>query len=117
MIYILFILFLGDKIVNEKKIKDSNPRNSPSGDQNKSGPHIVSTHPSGNLVISIGTKIENKSSTSKKKYSEGSESETKQTTKYQKTKNAMNIPKAEDVQTSKVIETPSLPQVESKNTI
>lgn len=107
---------LGDKIANDKKIKDSISRNTPSGDQKKSGPHIVTNHPSGNLVISIGTKVENKSTTNKKPHPD-SESEVKQITKYQKTKNAMNIPKAEDDQTSKTSEKPSSPQAESNNTI
>lgn len=106
---------LGDKITNDKKIKDSTTRTTP-GDQKKSGPHIVTNHPSGNLVISIGTKVENKSLTNKKPYSD-SESEVKQITKFQKTKNAMNIPKAEDDRTSKTTEKPSSPQVESNSTI
>lgn len=88
---------IGDKIANDKKIKDSTAKNSQSGDQRKSTvPHIVSNHPSGNLVISIGTKVDNKSSSSKNQYLEYSETEVKQTTKYQKTKNAMNIIKVED---------------------
>lgn len=88
---------LGDKIANDKKIKDSTTKNTQSGDKKKSAvPHIVSNHPSGNLVISIGTKVDNKSSTTKKQYLENSETELKQTPKYQKTKNAMNIAKVED---------------------
>lgn len=100
--------------MNEKKLKDSTSRNSQGGDQT-SGPHVVSTHPSGNLVISIGTKVENKTSTSKK---QSLESDVKQTAKYQKTKNAMNIVKSEDNQSSnglKIIQEPNLYQVENKN--
>lgn len=100
--------------MNEKKLKDSTSRNSQGGDQT-SGPHVVSTHPSGNLVISIGTKVENKTSTSKK---QSLESDVKQMAKYQKTKNAMNIVKFEDNQSSnglKIIQKPNLYQVENKN--
>lgn len=104
----------GDKIANDKKIKDSTTRTTPS-DQKKSGPHIVPNHPSGNLVISIGTKVD-KFSSNKKPHSD-SESEVKPFTKYQKTKNAMNIPKAEDDRTPKTTEKPSSPQVESNTTI
>lgn len=92
-----------------------------SSDQS-AGPHIVSTHPSGNLIISIGTKVENKASANKKKQciDDDSEGEVKHPTKYQKTKNAMNIMKSEDDQYSsriKIIEEPNLHRVENKNTI
>lgn len=110
---------LGDKIANDKKLKDSTSRNTQGGDQT-SGPHVVSTHPSGNLVISIGTKVENKTSTSKKQSLEREdlESEVKHMAKYQKTKNAMSIVKSEDYQSSnglKIIQEPNLYQVENKN--
>lgn len=84
-----------------------------------SGPHIVTTHPSGNLVISIGTKVENRPA-SKKNYSEDPETEIKHSAKYQKTKNAMNIPKSEEDQSSnglKLTEEATLYQVENKSTI
>lgn len=93
--------------------------NTHSGEPRISGPHIVSTHPSGNLVISIGTKAENRTS-SKKNYLEDPETETKQLAKYQKTKNAMNIPKSEEDQSSnslKKIDVPNLYRVENKSTI
>ncbi|KAE9535255.1 hypothetical protein AGLY_007988 [Aphis glycines] len=109
----------GDKIANEKKAKDSTIRNTQSEDSRTSGPHIVTTHPSGNLVISIGTKVENRPA-SKKNYSEDSETEIKHPAKYQKTKNAMNIPKSEEDQSSnglKVTEETNLYRVDNKSTI
>lgn len=113
---------LGDKITNDKKIKDTTIKNTQSGEQKKSsGPHIVTNHPSGNLVISIGSKVDNKSSTSKKQYHENSESEVKQTAKYQKTKNAMNIVKTEDDlrynNGIKLTEETNLYRLENKSTI
>ncbi|VVC38726.1 Hypothetical protein CINCED_3A021786 [Cinara cedri] len=110
----------GDKFVNNKKIKDTASRNTLTGDQRKTGPHIVTTHPSGNLVISIGTKTENKSCTSKKQCFDDSETEVKHTARYHKSKNAMSIVKSEDDQSSndlKVIEEPNLHHVENKSTI
>lgn len=110
---------LGDKVTNDKKIKDSTTQYIPKDDQKKSGSHVVTTNQSGNLVISIGTKVENKSSTNKKQSLEDSETEQKQTTKYQKTKNAMNINKAEDDQLSngiKITEETNLYRIENKNT-
>jgi len=71
------------------------------------------------LVISIGTKVEIKSA-NKKSYSDDSDTETKHSAKYQKTKNAMNIPKSEEDQNSsglKVTEEPNLYRVENKSTI
>ncbi|KAL5237360.1 hypothetical protein ACI65C_004770 [Semiaphis heraclei] len=109
---------IGDKIANEKKIKDST-RNTQSEDLRVSGPHIVTTHPSGNLVISIGTKVEI-TSANKKSYSDDSDTETKHSAKYQKTKSSMNIPKSEEDQRSsglKVTEEPNLYRVENKSTI
>ncbi|XP_003244249.1 protein AF-10 [Acyrthosiphon pisum] len=109
----------GDKIASEKKVKDSTIRNAQSEDLRVSGPHIVTTHPSGNLVISIGTKVENRPA-SKKNYSEDPETEIKHSAKYQKTKNTMNIPKSEEDQSSnglKVTEEPNLYRVENKSTI
>jgi len=111
--------YSGDKIASEKKVKDSTIRNAQSEDLRVSGPHIVTTHPSGNLVISIGTKVENRPA-SKKNYSEDSETEIKHSAKYQKTKNAMNIPMSEEDQSSnglKVTEEPNLYRVENKSTI
>lgn len=108
---------LGDKIANDKKVKDSTTRNTQGGDQ-ISGPHVVSTHPSGNLVISIGTKIENKTSISKKQSLEDLKSEVKQTAKYQKTKNPMSVVKFEDDQSPnglKIVQEPNLCQGENKN--
>lgn len=90
------------------------------GDQKRTGPHIVTTHPSGNLVISIGTKIENKSFTNKKQCPGDSEIEVKHSAKYQKTKNAMNIVKTEDDQSSntlKIINEPNLHHIENKSAI
>lgn len=113
------IIVLGDKVTNDKKIKDSTTQNIPKDDQKKSGSHVVTTNQSGNLVISIGTKVENKSSTNKKQSLEDSETEQKLTTKYQKTKNAMNINKAEDDQLSngiKITEETNLYRIENKNT-
>lgn len=110
-------MLLGDKIANHKKIKDVTIRNTQSEDQT-SGPHIVSTHPSGNLIISIGTKVENRTSTSKKQSLEDSETEVKQSTKYQKTKNAISITKSEDGQSSnglKIVQEPNLYHIENKN--
>lgn len=114
-----WVYYLGDKIANEKKAKDSTIRNTQSEDSRISGPHIVTTHPSGNLVISIGTKVENRPA-SKKNYSEDSETEIKHPAKYQKTKNAMNIPKSEEDQSSnslKVTEETNLYRVDNKSTI
>lgn len=92
--------------------------NTQSEEQRKSEPHIVTNHPSGNLVISIGTKVENRSSTSKKQYLGESETEEKHSTKYQKTKDSsMNIPKSEVNQTSnnlKIIDEPNLHHIENK---
>jgi len=107
---------LGDKIA-DKKNKDFSPRNTASEDQKTSGPHIVTNHPSGNLVISIGTKVENKSSTSKKHYL-NSETEVKQVYKCQKTKNTMNTVKTEEDQSSstlKILEEPNLHCIENKS--
>jgi hypothetical protein len=115
----LYNFVLGDKITNDKKNKDSENQNIPSDDHKKSGHHIVTTNQSGNLVISIGTKVENKSSTSKKQGLEDSETEKKQTTKYQKTKNAMNTTKADNDQLSngiKITEETNLYRIENKNT-
>lgn len=106
---------VGDKIA-DKKYKDLSPRNI-SEDQKRSGPHIVTNHPSGNLVISIGTKVENKSSTSKKHYL-NSETEVKQISKCQKTKNTMNTVKTEENRSSstlKILEEPNLHAVENKS--
>lgn len=114
-----WVYYLGDKIANEKKVKDSTIRNTQSEDSRISGPHIVTTHPSGNLVISIGTKVENRPA-SKKNYSEDSETEIKHSAKYQKTKNAMNIPKSEEDQSSnglKVTEEQNLYRVDNKSSI
>jgi len=106
-----------DKIANDKKIKESIPRNTQNEDQESSGPHVVTTHPSGNLIISIGTKVENNSSTIKKQNIEDSETEVKPTIK-QKTKNAMNMIKSEDNQNSndlKITEEPNLYNVENSS--
>lgn len=113
------VYYSGDKIASEKKVKDSTIRNTQIEDLRVSGPHIVTTHPSGNLVISIGTKVENRPG-SKKNYSGDPETEIKHSAKYQKTKNAMNIPKSEEDQSSnslKVTEEPNLFRVENKSTI
>jgi len=110
---------LGDKIVNDKNVKDLTTQKNIQSEDQRSGPHMVSTHPSGNLIISIGTKIENKSVTNKKQYVDDSDGELKHPAKYQKTKNAMNMVKSEDNQSStrlKVIEIPNLHRVENKNT-
>lgn len=108
-------------MLRNKIIKDSASRNTPAGcDQRRTGPHVITTHPSGNLVISIGTKSENKSSATKKQCLDDSETEVKHIAKYQKTKNAMNIVKSEDDQSSnglKVIEEPNLHHVENKSSI
>jgi len=56
----------------------------------------------------------------KKNYPENSEIEIKQSAKYQKTKNAMNIPKSEEEQSSnglKAIEETNLYHVENKSSI
>lgn len=112
---------LGDKIANDKKVKDLITQKNMESDDQSSGPHIVTTHPSGNLIISIGTKVENKASTTNKKQNlNDSEGEVKQPAKYQKTKIAMNMRKSEDNQSSnrlKGTEDPNLPRVENKNTI
>lgn len=110
--------FLGDKFSSDKKVKDSPSEDMHSEDKKKFGPHIVTTHPSGNLVISIGTKVESKTSTTKKQYLEDSETEVKQQTKYQKANNAMNIVKTEDNQSSSnlnIVEEPNLFHVENKS--
>lgn len=115
--YTIYI-FLDDKIAIDKKVKDLSPQNLHSEDKKKSGPHIVSNHPSGNLVISIGTKVESKSSTNKKQFLEDSETEVKQQAKYQKTNNAMSIVKTEDNQSSNtliLIEEPNLNCSENKS--
>lgn len=110
---------LDDKITNDKKIKDSTTQNISTEDQKKAGLHVVTTNPSGNLVISIGPKVENNPSTSKKQSFEDFETEKKQITKYQKTKNAMNITKTDDDQLSngiKITEETNLYRIENKNT-
>lgn len=100
-------MLLDDKIAIEKKVKDFSIHNTQSEDKKKSEPHIVTTHPSGNLVISIGTKtetirtkVENTSSACKKTFSEVSET-VKQPYKYQKTNSLMNVTMSENDQSSK----------------
>lgn len=93
-------------------------KNTQSEDQ-RSGPHVVSTHPSGNLIISMGKKVENKALVNKKQYVDDSDGEVKHPAKYQKTKNAMHMVKSEDNQSStrlKVIEIPNLHRVDNKST-
>lgn len=71
------------------------------------------------MVISIGTKVENKSSTCKEPCVENFDTEIKPSPKYQKTKNAMNIIKTEDNQSSNslinIVKEPNLYCVENKS--
>lgn len=73
------------------------------------------------MVISIGTKVENKSSTCKEPCVENFETEIKLSPKYQKNKNAMNIVKTEDNQSPnsliKIVEEPNLYCVENKSLV
>lgn len=73
------------------------------------------------MVISIGTKVENKSSTYKESCIENFETEIKLSPKYQKTKNPMNIVKTEDNQSPNslinIVEDPNLYCVENKNLV
>lgn len=80
MIYQLVFFFLGDQITNGNKVEF--------------------THPPENSIISIETKVENRSLTSKKLNHENPEAGgipiTQYLSKYQKIKNAMRISKSED---------------------
>lgn len=109
----------GDKITNDKNVKDLTTQKNIQSEDQRSEPHVVSTHPSGNLIISIGKKVENKVLANKKQYVDDSDGEMKHPAKYQKTKNALTIVKSEDNQSLtplKVIEIPNLHRVENQST-
>lgn len=113
-------------LIGEKKGKDLPIKDTQSGDQKKFEPHIVTTHPSGNLVISMGsksdaakTKVENTTSTSKKSCSKDLEI-SKPAPKYQKTNNEMNVEASDEDQISKglkITEKPNLSHVDNNSTI
>ncbi|XP_050426553.1 protein AF-10-like [Adelges cooleyi] len=107
-----------DKTVNEKKIKELSFPNIPSNERNKSQPHIVSTHPSGNLIISIGAKPQTITSGIKNLHSNDLESGNP--TKYQKMDSVMSTDKPKKNQNSevlKIVEEPNLSRMENANTI